>query len=779
MATTRMRFVPAAALLMLAACGGGGGGGPGGAPPGPAPAARAPDPVRPPSDFLRTPRFTTHQPGVLEQIGAHHAYARGLTGAGVRIGIEDTIVDFTQRGEFGNRVRLREADGAELSYLRPYGDSAFGEVQSCIRSGACNVWNGNSAGDPEAPNRWVRQIVDRDGWPTRDDGTFMVDEHHGRGNFLERMLRWREVPTPYGVTGRHGTIVASVAAGANLGVATGAAIVPIAWNLTDDQANSAYADAVWRSAIAELPRPDREQTDLSLAASYREHYAKLDIINRSYGVDLFDPDIISAEVESELRWYRTWLPRTIDAVLQVDTPADRRTILVYSAGNEGQRWSGIGADLPYYIQELRGHSLSVVATDPETGRLAGYSNACGPVPPDWNAARHGRHYCLAAPGTVRGLVPDPGAPGRGAVRRGLTGTSFAAPLVSGALALLKEHFRGTRGNTAIVKRMIDTADRTGPYADLEIYGAGHLDLEAALAPAGALTVGPSAHALDRSSLRAPAAFGAIARRAAHLELAAFDDHGFPFWIPLPSLLAPPATGRLPIPRFEGAAPPSAPAPGLADLNLTWMAAGRDRAGARSGRADGWVAGFGPAAAGVARRARNDGWGYGLSFEDGGHLGTEASGAFRTDLESGLVWTSRSFAHAFASGLTVEAAGTLAVSLPRSGADALFRAGPSVLSAAALRIGTRTTGVVVEQPFHAESGTGAFRLENGRLEGQRKLRDEYRISLRPEARELRITVRHDWSAFGGTFAVEAGGAVHAGHVPGEREASAGLAYRRTW
>ena len=68
-----------------------------------------------PEYHLDTARFTTHQPDVLEQIGAHHAYAKGLTGRGVRIGIDDSIVDYTQTAEFGNRVKLTAADGASLA----------------------------------------------------------------------------------------------------------------------------------------------------------------------------------------------------------------------------------------------------------------------------------------------------------------------------------------------------------------------------------------------------------------------------------------------------------------------------------------------------------------------------------------------------------------------------------------------------------------------------------------------------------------------------------------
>ena len=771
------------ALALLASCGGGGGGGPTVSAP-PDPPQTQPPPFRPPpttSDpalHLGTARFTTHQPRVLEQIGAHHAYARGLSGRGVRIGIEDSVVDYTQRGEFGNRVRLRDADGAVLSHPHHLAEISGSDVDLCLRAGTCTAFRANSQGDDEARNRWVQQIVSRDGWPTRDNSVFVADDHYSASDPFEALYRWSEVPTPYG-DAAHGTIVASVAAGTSLGVAPEATIIPVAVDFAArQQRENDFADAVLRSVIASLPGANRRQVDDALANFYREDYAKFDIINRSYGIDLFDPAVISADIDSELRWYRRYLPRTLDAALQVGTPDSRKTILVYAAGNSGQPWSGIGADLPFYIPELRGYSLSVVATDPRTGTIASYSNRCGAVPSNWNAARHGRHYCLAAPGTVRGLVPNRNRPGRGDARAGLEGTSFAAPLVSGSLALLKEHFRGTRGNTQIVKRMLDTADRSGRYADLETYGAGHLDLEAALSPVGALSAGRSGHALSRTSFQAPAAFGSVAQRAGSIELATFDEQEFPFWVPLSALISEGAAGRSPIPRFEDMGGSALPAPGLDALNLHWT----EINGAGTGQAPGgghWTMGFGETSASLARVPDNDGWGYGLSFDDAGHLGAETSGAFGTDPRSGMVWTSRAFEHMLGDGWAVKATGTAALSLPQYEKDAMFRATPSMLSAISMRVGTESTGIVVEQPLRAETGTGRFRVENGRIEDGKRFHDEFRVPLRPDGREVRMTLRHNFAAFRGILAFEVGGAVNAGHVPDEHEANVGLAYRASW
>ena len=272
-------------LLSLAACGGGGGGGsrPTIVTPTPEPTP-PPDPTADPAYHLNTARFTTHQPKVLEQIGAHHAYARGLTGRGVRIGIDDTIVDYTQDAEFGNRIRLRAEDGARLAYLRPEADVFFSDVGTCIlHDPSCNYWIGNSEGNPDAVNSWVRQVVDTEGWPTRDDSVFIVDEYYDVNDPLEQLLRWSEVPTPYGLLGSHGTIVASTAAGANLGVAPGSTIIPIAQNLTDDQGGVELVTNILRQHIAEAPFAIRQELDEITASGQRNHFAKFDIINRSYG----------------------------------------------------------------------------------------------------------------------------------------------------------------------------------------------------------------------------------------------------------------------------------------------------------------------------------------------------------------------------------------------------------------------------------------------------------------------------------------------------------------
>ena len=776
---SRNIFVAAlSGLLVLGACGGGGdGSGSTVTQPTPEPEPPAPPELTSdPADHLRSARFTRHQPRVLEQIGAHHAYARGLTGRGVRIGIQDTIVDYTQTAEFGSRVKLRDADGAELAYSRPLADEPFSDITFCRITSSCDIWRGSSQGDDEAVNQWVRQIVMEDGWPTGDDEVFILDEYYPLDGTVREFLRWHEVPTPYEGNGPHGTIVASVAAGTNLGVAPEATIIPTVKNLAhDDQMSAGRVQREFIRIVEDFPIALRRELDDVIAQSVRDDYAKFDIVNRSYGRVYSDLSIIHSVQEAQ--WLRLHLPKTLDALWQIGTPDAEKTIIVYAAGNDEDRVPGLGAYLPYAFPALRGHSLAVAATEPRTGIIAGYSNRCGSLPSDWNAARHGPHYCLTAPGTVRGLVPNRNSPGRGQQRDGLQGTSYAAPMVSGSLALMMEYFRGTRGNTAVVKRMLDTADRSGRYADLETYGAGHLDLEAALSPVGTLNAGQAAQALSRTTLQVPAAYGSVAGRVENIELASFDEQDFPFWVPVTTLISTRPAGRSPIPQVEGPVGDTLATDPRA-LGLHWMPVAGDGS---LWLADehGWITGFGPTSANLARLPNDGGWGYGLSLDGAGFLGTQTSGAFGSDPRSGMIWMSRAFQHDFDGGWSLDVVGTLALGVPQYEDDAIFEASASVLSAMSMRVGTDNWGLTVEQPLRAESGTGAFRIENGHIEGGRRLYDEYRVPLSPDAREIRVTLRHEREALEGDVALEIGGAANAGHVSGDRDASIGLAYRTNW
>ena len=267
---TMMMFLAGLLAGVLAGCGGGGGANVRPDMPEPPPRPESPtvkyDALA--AEHLSTTRFTTHQPRVLEQVGAHHAYARGLTGSGVRIGIGDTIVDYTQRGEFGDRVKTQAVDGAVLSYETPFGDLV-------VEATGCNVPDPDPAGcdghfsrydstdGPDAANDAVRDHVAEVGWPHYDDQDFLKDTSKGEEG-LDPLLRWREIPTPYN-DGTHGTAVASTAAGKRYGVAPGATIIPVATDLDESQWQGRVAETYLREVVEALPAEDRADLDTETA----------------------------------------------------------------------------------------------------------------------------------------------------------------------------------------------------------------------------------------------------------------------------------------------------------------------------------------------------------------------------------------------------------------------------------------------------------------------------------------------------------------------------------
>ena len=790
-----------AGALALGGCGGGSGGS----------GVRNDGTGSAPSRILQTKKLAIDQPVVLSQVGVHHAYARGLTGAGFRIGIDDTFVDFTQRDEFEGRVEREFSAGARLADNGGTLDTEIREqIETCRNRVTCAQWidtlslgtkydisleyarewmlvRYDSDGEEDIENAIVEELVglglheylisehihlcDRHRSTTCD----AIDEGTDDEETIDEARAWATVPNLYIAT--HGTSVASVAAGTTLGIAPGATIVPTTRNLSGyDWLAPGIVPEEAKSGIARMSAPSRHVTDMTLAAEQEAIYDNADVINRSWGHVLSTRVISTGEVEEEREWYEKYLPKLLDAYLQKDTPSEKRTIVVYAAGNSGHRGrdrpSG-EAQLPYHIEELGGHTLAVVATDPETRRIADYSNLCGPLPAGWDERAHGPHYCLAAPGTMQVRVPAPTSPGQGTAEES-QGTSFAAPLVSGAIALMMEHFRGTMGNTAVVRRMLDTANDDGVYADELTYGAGHLDLHAALSPQGSLSAGPDARPLAATSLVTPSAYGALGRRV-DAELAAFDAQGFPFWIPLEGRITTRATRWSPIPAADESQATAAP-----EIDgARWTTIGHVGQARALSEVPQWIVGAGEGTAGIGRAPTSGHWGYGFAASSDGAFAARGEGAFDAGTHAGLIWASAAADATIASNVGVKATATLAMSASAHERSAVFETSPVLMSALALRAGTDRTSLTLEQPLRAEAGTGVFHLENGHTEDGRRLRDAYRVRLAPEGREMRATLRHEVRGRKWKVAVAATAAIDAGHVPGERDAAIGAVFRRQW
>ena len=350
-----------------------------------------------------------------------------------------------------------------------------------------------------------------------------------------------------GESGSHGTAVASIAAGAQVanpnaphGVAWGADLA--VWAIPLGSPDDVY-DPITLEELAEV---DEGFPDIFRPVfAWRDEGNQLDILNLSFGFE----GLINQYEEEDLR---ANFSQTIATLAQAG--AGEKTILVWAAGNQNGDRCGFGVPncvdgrieavsvgilpgLLAYMEELQGHSIAVVALQPDGGAIAEFSNRCG-IAAD---------FCIAAPGDeVRYAYfgPDEGIDGvRGYGDGG--GTSFAAPMVSGGLAIMKQLFRDQLANEELVSRLFLTADSTGIYADRDVYGQGRMDLGAATSPVGVLDVpittgvATAAHAsLGSTGLRLGAAFGdGVVAAFDGDELMALDDYGAPFWYELDSFTA--------------------------------------------------------------------------------------------------------------------------------------------------------------------------------------------------------------------------------------------------
>ena len=126
------------------------------------------------------------------------------------------------------------------------------------------------------------------------------------------------------------------------------------------------------------------------------------------------------------------------------------------------------SEMPMQYPELQGHWLVAVAVD-SSNRIASFSNGCGVA----------KGWCLAAPG-VRIRTADI-LENEGGGRQVVNGTSFAAPHVSGAAAVLKSAFPNL-GAKQIVTLLLVTAQDLGDFGVDDVYGHGLVDLEKATRP---------------------------------------------------------------------------------------------------------------------------------------------------------------------------------------------------------------------------------------------------------------------------------------------------------
>jgi hypothetical protein len=192
-------------------------------------------------------------------------------------------------------------------------------------------------------------------------------------------------------------------------------------------------------------------------------------------------------------------------------------VFTIAAGNE----SNPNPDFPAaYATDPRyiGSILAVGSTD-QTNTISSFSNLAGSSASEF----------VVAPGD--NIIT--GCDGTSCFRA--SGTSFSAPHVAGALALLLQAFPNLTGKAAIAL-LIQTADDLGPTGVDSTYGSGLIDLQKAFQPVGTMslasTTGTPVAIREQLGSNLSGAFGDSIRRSSALTTVAFDSYNRLFQVNL-------------------------------------------------------------------------------------------------------------------------------------------------------------------------------------------------------------------------------------------------------
>lgn len=203
--------------------------------------------------------------------------------------------------------------------------------------------------------------------------------------------------------------------------------------------------------------------------------------------------------------------------------AARKAVIVVSAGNDGV-YKPDDTAMHLLLSGVAGRGIMAGSVD-SRNRDSSFSNAPGSV--NW-AGVYARTYFLNAPGESIRLATRTGGTSR------QSGTSFAAPVIAGAAALVRaRHPHLTPQQTVSI--LLKSAQDLGAKGTDTLYGRGLLRVDRALSAigtqrivSGARVGGPST-ALFKSGLAGGTALGGLGDvRNAFAEAVIFDDYGRDF-----------------------------------------------------------------------------------------------------------------------------------------------------------------------------------------------------------------------------------------------------------
>jgi len=264
---------------------------------------------------------------------------------------------------------------------------------------------------------------------------------------------------------------------------------------------------------------------------------KLDVINNSWGSS-------TAFTGTDSRNYADYYTQASLIGSQTEYQLLKQgTTLVKAAGNNGAlgcdatgedacdpfalKWTYI---MDKYSSEVSGGVIIVGSYDKNTGALYSYSNRAGDLMKDYYLVAPGSYYAETGSGAgtiqtdANGNVLIPGSVGY------KTGTSMAAPLVTGVYALLREKHPNLTGQE-ITKIMFDTATDLGATGIDDVYGNGLINVEAAFNPVGTLSVADTSSGTLREGreISTPTTFvttsGIISNKLQGISIPVLDDYG--------------------------------------------------------------------------------------------------------------------------------------------------------------------------------------------------------------------------------------------------------------
>lgn len=468
------------------------------------------------------------------------------------------------------------------------------------------------------------------------------------------------------------------------------------------------------------------------------------------------------------------------SAMEQDRDNPNRAVFVWAAGNSGSPGKTPGeaedtARLQAENEGLRGNVVTVISL-----RQGGYGERELEIAVSSAGCQGVSEWCIAAPGDELTVEREEDENGDGELEETpFSGTSAAAPVVTGGLAFIKSWFRGQISNEETVIRMFETADKTGhypgpdgTYVDTD-WGQGVLDLYAATEPLGITTIPGGRGVTDGIDPVEKTRFGssrnygdAVHRALAGRELAAFDSLGAPFWYDASSFVTnsarEPLSSRLARFMREGKPEPASALPGR-PLALTE---------GKSISTHAIVAGDRP----VGARLETSGLRFGLSSESGTLLGASASGAFGRTAGEG-VYAGYATEHT-AGAWEMRGALELGFIAPRW-TGTLVEGAENVRTSALTLSAKRETGwgsleLGLRQPPRIESGEVTFNIPVGRTYDRKVLRERFSASLEPSGRQRDLSLEATKAVGAGALSLGVVHTLEPGHIKRARSEWAAFA-----